>query len=325
MPNSEQLLRFPYSIIRPVYEKTSFHREVIEEIKNPRLQWAYTHCRQITRQFARTFYLSTRFLPHEKQRSIFAVYALCRYMDNLVDDAEDLARDTKIAENEVGTLLQNCKNELHQAYRDQDSDNPIFVAFADVLTRYHIPIELPFQLMDGVCMDLTKNRYQNFEELYDYSYKVASVVGLMTSEIFGYSSKQALPHAIDLGIAMQLTNILRDVGEDVDRNRIYLPLDECAAFGVSEEDILNKNKTSDFVALIKFQIERARRYYESADEGIPMLQKDARLPVYLARYNYSRILGRIEENDYQVFHKRAHLSLAEKLSIIPKIWWRSTL
>lgn len=323
MAFSQQIINIPYKMIRPVYEKTSFHRDVIEEIDNPRLQWAYNHCREITRKFAKTFYLSTRFLPKKKQRGIFAIYALCRYMDNLVDDAEDLARQRKISREEISALLENCKVELNKAYDGYDTDNPIFLAFSDVLKTYHIPMTLPFELMEGVCMDLTKDRYNNFQELYDYSYKVASVVGLMTSEVFGYTSDKALPHAIDLGIAMQLTNILRDVGEDIERNRIYLPLDELALFGISEQDILDKKMSPEFIRFIEFQIDRARSYYESADAGVPMLNNDAHIPVYLARFNYSRILDRIQENNYQVFTERARLSLAEKLAIIPKAWWRS--
>lgn len=308
-------------MFRPVYEKTSFHKNVIEELESPRLKWAYSHCREITREYAKTFYLSTRFLPNNKQRSIFAVYALCRYLDNLVDEAEDLIREEKISKTEVFELLAQWKLDLQEAYDGKDSDNPILLAFSDVLKSYHIPIEYPFELMEGVGMDLHKDRYHNFEELYDYSYKVASVVGLMTSEIFGYSSDAALPHAVDLGIAMQLTNILRDVGEDINRGRIYLPLNEAAEFGISEQDILARDLRPEMIAFLKFQIERARTYYQSADKGIPMLHKDARLPVFLARINYSRILDRIEENEYQVFDRRAHLTLAEKLRILPKAWW----
>ena len=173
--------------------------------------------------------------------------------------------------------------------------------------------------MEGVKMDLVKDRYANFDEVYDYSYKVASVVGLMTSEVFGYSDESAIPHAIDLGIAMQLTNILRDVGEDLERNRIYLPQDELAAFGLTEQNIFDKQITPQFVDFMKFQIDRARSYYESADKGISMLNKDSQLPVYLARYNYSRILDKIEENDYNVFDQRAYLNSTEKLFILPKV------
>lgn len=169
-------------------------------------------------------------------------------------------------------------------------------------------------------MDLHQNRFQTFNELYTYSYKVASVVGLMTSEVFGYTNKEALEHAIDLGIAMQLTNILRDIAEDLDRNRIYIPLEDLERFGITEEDMFNRIKNQRFFDMMHFQIQRARSFYNSADIGIPMLNADSRLPVYLARMNYSRILDRIEDDVYKVFVERTYLSTSEKLAILPKAW-----
>jgi phytoene synthase len=294
---------------------------VITELDNSELQDAYTQCREITKRHAKTFYLATRFLPNDKQRAIFTVYALCRYLDDLVDEAEDLILRQEMNVAEVERQLCEWKEKLRETYEGQRHDNPILVALSDVLKTYHIPIHLPFELMDGVCMDLTKNRFHTFREVYDYSYKVASVVGLMTSEIFGYKHDQALEHAEALGIAMQLTNILRDVGEDLDRNRIYLPLNELWQYGITEDDLFNHQMTPRFKSFMKYQIARARQYYEQADIGIPMLQSDSQVPVYLARYNYSRILDKIEENDYDVFSQRAYVSKSEKLSIIPKIWW----
>lgn len=316
------ILRIPYSLIKPVYRKTSFHKSVIEEVEDEELRDAFEHCRQITRDFAKTFYLATRFLPNEKQRGIFAIYGICRYLDNLVDDAEDLVLSKQISILEVDEKLQEWKSCLEDVFAGKSCNDPILTAFAEVLNRYNISIELPLLLMEGVRQDLTKDRYNNFDELYDYSYKVASVVGLMTSEVFGYSQPEALEHAVDLGIAMQLTNILRDVGEDIGRGRIYLPQDELALFNLTEDDILNRRKSEDFVKFMNFQIKRARKYYESADKGITMLNKDSRLPVYLARYNYSRILDKIEENDYNVFDQRAFLNSTEKLSILPRILYQ---
>ncbi|MCG8373720.1 MAG: squalene/phytoene synthase family protein [Balneolales bacterium] len=315
-----ELLKIPYTMIRPIYEKTSFHKSVIEEVSDVRLKDAYAHCRAITRYYAKTFYMATRFLPNEKQRSIFAIYGLCRYLDNLVDEAEDLINNTGFDISEVDQKLDSFKYNLIGVYEGRDSHDPILTAFADTLKKFHIPINLPFELMDGVRSDLTKNRYANFHEVYNYSYKVASVVGLMTSRVFGYSEPKALDYAIDLGIAMQLTNILRDIGEDLDRDRIYLPKDEMMMFGVSEADLFNGVLSDSFIDLMKFQIQRARKYYERADTGIKMLERDSRLPVYLARYNYARILDKIEENDYNVFGQRAYLNKMEKFSILPRIF-----
>ena len=316
------LLRLPYTILRPLYERTSIHRSVIEELTDQRLKKAYTHCRLITRNHAKTFYMATRFLPNRKQRAIFAIYGLCRYLDDLVDEAEDLMFNKKISCSDIEDKLQLFRDKLIRSYNGKEQSDPILIAFSDVLSTYNISIDLPLQLIEGVEMDLRKNRYNSFSEVYDYSYKVASVVGLMTSEVFGYSKPEALDYAIDLGIAMQLTNILRDVGEDIHKNRIYLPLEELKKFNVSETDFIEKNLTNDFKALIHFQIERAREYYERADKGISMLDKDSRLPVALASENYSRILNKIEENDYKIFEQRAYLNSREKFYILPKVMYK---
>lgn len=314
------LLRLPYDMIRPVYEKTSFHRSVIDELSSEDLREAYAHCRAITRHHAKTFYLSTRFLPNEKQRSIFAIYALCRYIDDIVDETFDVNHKKDINPDDVRRVINDLCERLDRAYETGSAESPILIAFADTLRSYHIPKHLPLELIEGVCMDLHQNRFQTFDEIYTYSYKVASVVGLMTSEVFGYSNNEALAHAIDLGIAMQLTNILRDIAEDLDRNRIYIPLEDLERFGISEQDMFNKVKDQRFYDLMHFQIQRAKSYYQSADKGIPMLNADSRLPVYLARMNYSRILDRIEEDVFKVFDQRAYLSTSEKLAIIPKAW-----
>lgn len=313
------LLRIPYVIIKPLYEKTAFHRSVIDELNDERLKKAYTRCRRITRRHAKTFYMATRFLPNHKQRGIFAIYSLCRYVDDLVDEAED----QQLSHQDIKRRLDLWKQKLQDTYAGRSSDHPVLIAFSDVLRRYHIPIEMPFELMEGVGMDLFKNRYESFDEVYDYSFKVASIVGLMTSQVFGYQSNEALGYAVDLGIAMQLTNILRDVGEDLEKNRIYLPQDELRKFGVSEEDLFNHKLTDSVKELLAYQISRARRYYNRSDKGVAMLAEDSRLPVYLARHNYSRIMDKIEENSYNVFDLRAYLNTTEKLSIIPLLFYRT--
>lgn len=316
------LLRLPYNLVRPLYELTSIHRSVISEVSEPELQEAYKLCRRITREHAKTFYLSTRFLPNHKQRSIFAIYGLCRYVDDLVDEAVDCADQSKLEVTTLQEKLEYFEQQLHHAYQSGSSKHPILMAFADTLTRFEIPKEYPLLLMKGVSQDLTIDRIETFQEMYDYSYKVASVVGLMTSEVFGYDSADALPHAVDLGIAMQLTNILRDVGEDLTKGRIYLPADELRRFDVSEESLFAHERTPEFVKLMQFQIERARSYYGSAKKGIAMLTPDSRLPVCLALENYSRILDKIEQNEYDVFSHRAHLTLTQKLEILPNVYKR---
>lgn len=316
------LLRIPYDLLRPLYKRTSFHRSVVEEVDDEELKEAYITCRGITREHAKTFYMATRFLPNKKQRGIFAIYSLCRYIDDLVDEAEDLVSKKELDYAGINKKLDRWKQKLNDTYEGKLHDNPILLAFSDVLINYNIPIELPFQLMEGVCMDLYKNRYETFDEVYDYSYKVASIVGLMTSEVFGYSSQNALDYAVDLGIAMQLTNILRDVGEDLEKNRIYLPKEDLDRFGITENDLFRHKRNSSFLSMMKFQIDRTRSYYEESDKGIPLLMEDSRLPVYLARYNYSRILDKIERNNYNVFEHRAYLNSTEKISILPRIMYK---
>jgi 15-cis-phytoene synthase len=317
------LLRLPYQMLRPMYERTSIHTRVIDEISDVSLRSAYSHCRHITRHHAKTFYLATRFLPNPKQRSIFAIYALCRYMDDLIDEQEDLVSFTKVDASQLDELMRRFRSDLTRTYRYGADGHPILQAFADTLTSYHIPMQYPLELLEGVCMDLAKNRYDTFGELRSYCYKVASVVGLMTSEVFGYDNPAAIEHAIDLGIAMQLTNILRDVGEDLTRNRIYLPKEDLDRFGLDESDLHRHVSDDRFHALMRFQIERARSFYDSADKGIPMLSADSRLPVILARENYSRILDVIEREPAMVYKRRAFLSTTQKLRILPKAAWRA--
>lgn len=317
------LLRIPYDVLRPLYKRTSFHRSVVEEVSDNELKQAYIQCRTITREHAKTFYMATRFLPNKKQRGIFAIYALCRYIDDLVDEAEDLVSKKVLNYNGIHRRLDRWKQKLNDTYEGKLHDNPILIAFSDVLRSYNIPVEMPFELMEGVCMDLYKKRYDTFDEVYDYSYKVASIVGLMTSEVFGYQSEEALDYAVDLGIAMQLTNILRDVGEDLDKDRIYLPKEELEQFGITEKDLFDRKKSDAFYEFMKFQIRRTRDYYDRSDRGILLLEKDSRLPVYLARYNYSRILDKVEANNYNVFDRRAYLNTTEKISILPRLLYRT--
>ncbi|MEI6692866.1 MAG: phytoene/squalene synthase family protein, partial [Chlorobium sp.] len=243
------------------------------------LENAYAYCRQISRHHAKTFYLASMFLHKKQQNPIFAIYALLRTVDDIVDMAEDKLKAGLITSNEIAKMLDGWKSRLKDCYAGKVNNDPIMMAWQDTLKSYSIPIELPLDLMDGVAMDIEFKPFETFEELYVYCYKVAAVVGLMTSEIFGYSDKQALEHAIELGIAMQLTNILRDVGEDVDRGRIYLPLEDLRRFNYSREEFMQKKINDNFINLMKFQIERARGYYKASEKGIPMLERQSRFAV----------------------------------------------
>ena len=285
--------------------------------EDPPVEAAYEYCRALTYTYAKTFYFASYFLPKHKRAACYAVYAFCRYADDLVDNSPtDEGHFTGMAVH----LVNEWKSALSSVYAKNPGTNPVMIAWADVLDRFRIPRNLPEELIEGVLMDTYTNRFNTFDELYIYCYKVASVVGLMTSEIFGYSSPDALPHAIDLGIAMQLTNIARDIGEDAAINRIYIPKEELERFKISEGDILQNRRSESFKKLMQFQIKRAHSYYDSADKGIPYLDHDSRLTVQLMSTNYRRILGCIEKNEYDVFKKRASLSLMQKATAIPASW-----
>ncbi len=292
------------------------------DIDNKKLEIAYQHCRNITKTYAKSFYFSSYFLPQNKKNSAYAVYAFCRYMDDLVDRSVFISGSPETQQNKIVEAINTWKNDLRSVYAGDFIDNPIMIAWKDTLSKYHIPMELPNELIDGVFMDLTIKRYDDFEQLKKYCYKVASVVGLMTIEIFGYENKEAFEYAIDLGIGMQLTNILRDVKEDAERNRIYIPQNDLKNFNYSEDDLLNFRLNNNFVEMMKYQISRAEEYYNKADIGIKMLNKDSRLTVGLMSHNYRKILNEIKQNNFDVFSKRNYVPLHKKILNIPEIYFK---
>lgn len=284
---------------------------------------AYRQCRKVTARHARTFYLASLFLHREKQDACYAVYAFCRYIDDLIDNQVS-GGEHPVTANAIERIILRWQQDLDNVYTGTEASSPVMVAWADVLKRYSIPRELPDLLIEGCMSDLRPTvRYETFDELYEYCYRVASVVGLMTSNIFGYSDPQAEKHAVDLGIAMQLTNILRDIGEDLKNDRIYLPREEMRRFGLNEWDLRDGGITPEFREFMKFQIKRARSYYDSANAGIAMLEHDSRLTVWLMSHNYARILDMIERNNYDVFSRRAFVPLSRKLLSLPWLWYRT--
>ena len=274
---------------------------------------SFNECRLYTRHYAKSFYFSSYLLPKEKRYAAYAIYLFCRYADNIVDMASNHTHEE--VEQKIYSLLEN----LDVIYSGKNSLNGSFSAFADTVKKYDIPKFYFTELVEGVSMDINTKRYDSFEELEKYCYKVASVVGLIMSEIFGYKNNSALMYAIDLGKAMQLTNILRDIKDDCKMGRVYIPQDELARFGYTEEDIKNKTINQNFISLIKYHIERAREYYRLAENGIPYLTDDgSRTTVVLMKKIYSGILNKIEENNYDIFSRRVFVSKAEKLVITGK-------
>ncbi|MCB0712729.1 MAG: phytoene/squalene synthase family protein [Ignavibacteriae bacterium] len=285
----------------------------------PEIELAYDYCRSVTATHARTFYFASLFLNRQKRAACYAVYAFCRYVDDLADEHGE--PDNPMANIAMERALSQWRNDLESVYSGEKKKEPVMLAWADVLNRYDIPKELPELLIEGCMSDIRSTvRFETFDELYGYCYKVASVVGLMTSRIFGYRDQDADSRAVDLGIAMQLTNILRDIGEDVAMNRVYLPQEELEEFGLENWDLVEGRITPEFRRFMSFQIDRARQYYSSANSGIPMLEPDSQLTVQLMSHNYAAILGAIEQNDYDVFSRRAFVPLHRKLLSVPRLW-----
>lgn len=260
----------------------------------------FARAEAITRKYAKTFYFASRFLPHHKRYAAYAVYALCRIADDTVD------RDPHSPDVQA---LRTVEQAISRVYGGGEVADGILRAFKQTVDRYHIPRDCFEELIRGMEMDLSKRRYETFEELYRYCYRVAGVIGLIMLRIFGYRLIEAEGHAVELGVAMQLTNIVRDVHEDFNRGRIYLPLDEMARYGVSENHLSAGKLDASFKELLRFQISRARNYYVAAAGGIGLVDDfRCRLVVTMMKDLYAGILSAVEKNDYDVFNRRAHVS-----------------
>lgn len=274
------------------------------QIVAPDLRAAYSACREITRSASKTFYLASLFLAPEKRRAVWAVYAFCRTADDIVDRAGT-------ASNRLAAI-DDLERKLIAASGGRASE-PIFIAYADAARRFDVPLEPALALLRGGRMDVTVRRYATYDELCDYCYLVASTVGLLVSPILGYSSPEALEYGVLLGRAMQLTNILRDVGEDALMGRVYLPTEDLERFSYSESRLFEATVDANFVELMRFEIARVRELYAEAEPGIAMLSADSRYTVRLALSLYRRILTAIELNDYDVFTRRAYVPLRSKI------------
>ncbi|MCC7018464.1 MAG: squalene/phytoene synthase family protein [Ardenticatenales bacterium] len=277
-----------------------------------RLAAAYAHGDHVARRNSKTFYLATALLPRASRRAVRALYAFCRTTDDLVDNhgatQADLARWRAAVVQPVG------------AQRD-----PVLLCWADTRERYGVDGRYEAELIDGVALDLEQTRYANWPELERYCYLVASTVGLLSMPLIGLargvSFAEAEPYAVKLGIALQLTNILRDVGEDAALGRVYLPATDLGRFGLTAEDVLRGVHDERFVALLRFEIARARRLFDEAMPGIALLSPTARPAVCAAAILYRAILDRIEAIDYRVHTERAHTTGVGKLRLLPGILW----
>lgn len=268
--------------------------------KEESLWRSYQAAQAITRRYARTFYFASHALPPEKRYASYALYAFCRAADSAVDDNHP--NPTQVLE------------ELQLLLRGEATSFPWAAAWRDTQARFQVPLPLHEELLQGVKMDLYRTRYETFEELYLYCYRVAGVVGQMMTYILGFRDEKALLYAEKLGVAMQLTNILRDIGEDWQRGRVYLPQAELQQFGYSVEDIAGGRITPGFYRLMTFQVERARSFYSEGRKGIPLLlEPSARLTTRLMANLYEGILDELEAQNYPSLQKRVYVPLPKKL------------
>ena len=271
----------------------------------------YAQAAAATAVGSQSFFFATRFFPRELARSAHAVYWFCRYTDDLVDECPTVSQGR--------TDLDAWERDVYRALESGTAEHPVLALFCDAVARHAIPHDLPLELIAGMRMDLDGQRYATFDELRVFCYRVASVVGLMMSHVIGFVNQdqqsRGLAHAIDLGIAMQLTNILRDVGEDLERGRVYLPAEEMERFGYSEQDLRAHVRNDAFRALLAFQMQRAREYYQRAEPGIALLRPEGRFAVKIAADVYRDILSRIAASDGNVFTRRAVVPTSRKLML----------
>lgn len=303
---------------------------------SPSVEQAYAACEAIARSEAKNFYYAFRALPKPKRSAICAVYAFMRRADDLADD-EQLPGDQRLHQ------LQQWREQWHRAAAGEVTDNPVFIALRDTQQRFDISSDLLDLLVQGTMMDLialpaSDNRtetgssnvaqiatYRTFDDLYRYCYLVASVVGLVCIRIFGYHDPRAEELAEHTGIAFQLTNILRDVREDTERGRIYLPLEDLERHHITVEQLSSirghRKLTPDERALMEMEAVRARQYYRSADSLLPLISADSRAALWVLVTIYRRLLERIKREQYQVFAARVKVPTMEKISILLRGLW----
>ena len=273
----------------------------------------HDYCQDKAAGSGSSFYYSFMFLPPERRQAITALYAFCREVDDVVDECHD----PSLAQAKLAWWRQ----ELGRVYSGTPT-HPVGLALQDVVGRYGMAEEQLEEIIDGMAMDLQQTRYLDFKGLQLYCYRVASVVGLLAAGIFGYQERQTLKYAHDLGIAFQLTNIIRDVGEDARRGRIYLPVDELQRFDVPAKDILEARYTDNFRALMAFQAERAERFYDQALTQLPAIDRRAQRPGLIMAAIYRTLLAEIAADGFLVLDRRTSLTPLRKVWIAGKTWMK---
>jgi phytoene synthase len=269
---------------------------------------SYDYCRRVARRRAKNFYYSFVLLSRPQRNAMCAIYAFMRYCDDLSDEP-----------GATRAAIELWRKEMEEALEGRFSKHPVWPAFYHTVRRFGIPHQYFREMIDGVLSDLEPRRFETFAQLYRYCYQVASVVGLTIIHIFGFDTRSALPLAERCGVAFQLTNILRDIREDAERDRIYLPAEDLARFGVTEEDLRAGRRSEPFLKLMTFEAQRARGYYNESRPLLDLIHPRSRASLLALITIYSRLLERIEHSNYDVFRRRVRLPLWEKSWIV----WRA--
>jgi len=278
---------------------------------------AYLACKVATKRSTSNFYYAFRLLPLDKRRAIYATYAFCRLCDDIVDEpAGDGA--------EAAVRLQEVREALDEAH-DGRPEGDLWLALNDSAARFGVRRQHYRDIIDGVEMDLELSRYETFEDLRGYCRRVASAVGLVCIEICGYRDERAVDYAIDMGIAMQLTNILRDIQEDGQLGRVYIPQEDLRRFNCTERELCEGEVNDAFRALMAFEVARARGYFESGARLLPLLDRRSRACTGGMHAVYSSLLDRIERAGYDVFNARVGVSSPVRLALVARQWVRSLL
>jgi 15-cis-phytoene synthase len=268
---------------------------------SPAVEQSFAYCRRVARSRAKNFYYSFLLLAKHQRRAMCAIYAFMRHCDDLSDEPGANAAS-----------MERWRGEMEDAFDGRFSDHPVWPAFHYTVRRFGIPRQYFRDMIDGVTSDLAPRRIETFDELYRYCYQVASVAGLTTVHIFGFDAPSALPLAEKCGVAFQLTNILRDIREDAELGRIYLPAEDLRRFGVSEDDLRTGNRSEPLLRLLRFESDRARRYYTESRPLLELVHPRSRSSLLALITIYSRLLDRIEATNYDVFSHRVRLPAIEK-------------
>ncbi len=279
----------------------------------PELRASYRFAEDLARRRARNFYYSFLVLPPVKRRALCAVYAFMRRCDDVSDGDSSLEAKR--------SALRAWRSRLDDALSDGRREDPIWAAFRDTVRKYTIPLQYFHWILDGTEMDLDISRYETFEDLYAYCFRVASAVGLVCLHIFGFREERAKKLAEQCGVAFQLTNILRDVKEDADRGRVYLPAEDLRRFGYEPEELRRGVVDARFRRLMRFEADRARVYYSAARDLIPLVEASSRPALWAMIEIYERILDRIVQRQFDVFRDRVRLSGGEKCAVAARALW----